>query len=103
MKRLTASVAHSCDQRNSLLVIWLLESFVVTPTVPVGGLALEQVSFGLFFWLQISQRCNYTMWPPGAPSSFPVMTVELQASLLKETGKSFFPARVCFYFMVEYI
>lgn len=33
MKQLQATVAHSCDQRNLLLVIWLLESFVVASVV----------------------------------------------------------------------
>jgi len=33
VKQLQATVAHSCDQRNLLLVIWLLESFVVASVV----------------------------------------------------------------------
>lgn len=40
-----ATVKHSCVQRNLLPVTQFLKSFGAVPT---SGLALEQVSFGLF-------------------------------------------------------
>lgn len=55
-----ATVRHSCVQRSLLPVIQFLKSFGAVST---SGLALEQVSFGLF-WLQTSQDFNCTVWAP---------------------------------------
>lgn len=52
-----ATVRHSCVQRNLLPVIQFLKSSGVVST---SGLALEQVSFGLF-WLQTSQDFSCTV------------------------------------------
>lgn len=62
-----ATVIHSCVQRTLLPVIQFLKSFGAVST---SGLALEQVSFGLF-WLQTSQNFNCTVWAPLSTSVLP--------------------------------
>lgn len=66
VKWLMGTVGHSCVQRSLLPVIQFLKSFGAIPT---SGLALEQVSFGLFDSRHHDFNC--AVWAPLSTSVLP--------------------------------